>query len=84
MEEVERMNAEMVCSQQRIRFAQCNLYIIDVDRRENQNCYNCRGFRHLARNCRNRRTGGRIGQGRRLEYGNKNNRQRRRIKEGNK
>jgi len=26
---------------------------MDVDRRENQNCYVCEGFGHLARNCRN-------------------------------
>ena len=36
----------------------------------NRNCYNCRGFGHLARNCRNRRTKGRIREGRRLEYMN--------------
>jgi len=28
---------------------------MDMDRRENKNCYACRGFEHLARNCRNRR-----------------------------
>jgi len=39
-----------------------------VDRRENQNCYNCRGFKYLVRNCRNRGTGNRIRDGRRLEY----------------
>jgi len=27
---------------------------MDVDRRENWNYYACRGFGHLARNCRNR------------------------------
>jgi len=27
---------------------------MDVDRRENRNCYTCRGFGHLARNYRNR------------------------------
>ena len=37
----------------------------------------------MARNCRNRGTGGRIGEGRRLEYRNNNNRQRRMIEEGN-
>jgi len=42
---------------------------MDVDRKKNRNCYNYRGFGHLARNCRNRRTGNRIGEGRRLEYG---------------
>ena len=41
---------------------------MDVDRRENRNCYNCGGFGHLARNYRNRRTENRIGDERRLEY----------------
>jgi len=51
---------------------------MNVDRRENWNYYNCGGFGHLARNCRNRRTENRIGKGRRLEYnGNENNGQRR-------
>jgi len=27
---------------------------MDVDRRENRNCYACEGFGHLARNCRSR------------------------------
>ena len=30
---------------------------MNVDRRENRNCYSYRGFGHLARNCRNRKTG---------------------------
>jgi len=76
MKKVERTNAVMMCPQQRVRFAQCNLSTMDMDRRKNRNCYNCRGFRHLARNCRNRGIGNRIGDGRRLEY-----RQRLRIEE---
>jgi len=40
---------------------------MEIDR-ENQNYYNCRSFGHLARNCRNRGTGDRIREGRRLEY----------------
>jgi len=53
---------------------------MEVDRR-NRNCYSCRVFGHLARNCRNRRAGNRIGEGRRLEYDG-NNRQRRIIEDG--
>ena len=41
---------------------------MEVDRR-NQNCYNYGEFGYLARNCRNRGGGNRIGDGRRLEYG---------------
>ena len=37
------------------RDTQRNSYTMDVDRRENKNCYNCGGFRYLARNCKNRR-----------------------------
>ena len=44
----------MVTSQQRTGFPQRNPYAMDVDRRENRNCYICGGFEHLARNCRNR------------------------------
>jgi len=69
MEGVERTNVVMTQSQQRTGFTQRNPYTMDVDRRENRNCYNCGGFRHLARNCRNRRTGNRIKEERRLEYG---------------
>ena len=49
---------------------------MDVDKR-NRNCYNCEGFGHLARNCRNRGTEGRIREKRRLEYKNKSNGQQR-------
>ena len=72
MERVERMNVVMMHSQQRVGFTQHNPYTMEVDRRKNRNCYNCRGFRHLVRNCRNRGTENRIGNGRRLEYGQEN------------
>ena len=48
---------------------------MDMDRK-NKNYYNYGGFGHLARNCRNRGIGNRIGEGRRLEY-----KKRRMIKE---
>ena len=80
MKKVERTNVKMVCLQQRVGLAQYNSYAIDVDRRENQNCYNCRGFGHLTRNCRNRN---RIGEGRRLEYRENENNRQRRIEGGN-
>jgi len=78
------MNEVMVHSQQRVEFAQRNPYTMNVNRRENWSCYNCGKFEHLARNCRNRGLGGRIGQGRRLEYRNENNGQRRMIRGRNK
>ena len=52
MEGVERTNTVMTCPQQRVGFAQRNPYAIDMDRREKRNCYSCRGFGHLAWNCR--------------------------------
>jgi len=55
MEGVERMNAAMATPQQRAEFPQRNPYAMDVDKRENRNCYACGGFGYLARNCRNRR-----------------------------
>jgi len=53
MEGVERTNAVIAHPQQREGLVQCNLYAMDVDRRENQNYYNCGEFEHLAKNCRN-------------------------------
>jgi len=63
MEGVERTNAVMVNPQQRAGFPPRNSYAMDVDKRENRNCYTCGGFGHLARNCGNRR----IGVNRRME-----------------
>jgi len=54
MEGIERTNTAMATSQQRAEFPQRNPYAMDVDRRENRNCYTCGGFGHLARNYRNR------------------------------
>ena len=66
----------MVCPNQRAWFVQHNPYAMNIDR-NNKNCYNCERFGHLARNCKNGGTGNRIREGRRLEYRNKNNEQRR-------
>jgi len=57
MEGVERTNTAMATPQQRAGFPPRNPYAMDVDRRENRNCYACGGFGHLARNCRNRGIG---------------------------
>ena len=43
--------------QQGVGFSQRNLYAMDVDRRENRNCYICGEFGHLAKHCRNRGMG---------------------------
>ena len=83
MEKVERTNIIIVCLNQQADFtSQYNPYVIDVNRR-NINCYNCRGFGHMVRNCRNRRIGDRIGEERRLEYKDGNNRHKRMTKGGN-
>ena len=82
IEGVERTNTLMMHSNQRAGFAQCNLYAMDVNQ-ENRNCYSCGGFGYLARNCRNRRTGNKIEEGRRLEYGQGNNEQSNLNGEGN-
>jgi len=50
-----------------VEFAPHNPYAMDIDR-GNRNCYNCGEFGYLARNYRNRKIGGRIRKGRRLEY----------------
>ena len=69
MKSVEKTNTVIMCSNQRAEFVQYNLYTIEVDQ-ENRNYYNCRGFGHLTRNCRNRGMGNRIGKDRRLKYRN--------------
>jgi len=43
-----------------------DLYVIDVDC--GRNCYSCRKFGHIARNCRNRRI---IEQEKRVDYKDK-------------
>ena len=40
--------------QQRAEFSRRNPYTMDIDRRENRNCYVYRDFEYLARNCKNR------------------------------
>ena len=57
IEGVEKTNVIMANLQQRAGFPPRNSYAMDVDKRENRNCYACRGLGHLARNCRNRRMG---------------------------
>jgi len=43
-----------------------DLYMMKVDYNKNCFCYSCRGFGHLARNCKNKKI---IVQGRKLKYG---------------
>ena len=50
MKGVERTDVVMIHPQQRIGGIQRSPYAIDVDRRENRNCYSCGGFGHLAWN----------------------------------
>ena len=47
-------------------------YTMDIDK--GRNCYACRGFRHMAQHCRNRVQRGRIEERRRLEYGERRER----------
>jgi len=73
IERVEKTNAVIVHPNLRGEFAQRNPYAIDINK-NNRNCYNCKRFGHLARNCRNRRIENRIGEGR-LEYRQRENKQ---------
>ena len=72
MEEVKRTNIVVIRNlgqEQEIGQPRKDPNIIDMDRRDNRNCYNYRGFRHMARNCRNRR----MGMNRRMETEDNNN-----------
>jgi len=52
MEEMERTNIVITRNPERqIRLSRRDLYVMDMERE--RNCYACRGFGHLARNCRN-------------------------------
>jgi len=73
MRGVERTNTTIVNLNQQIGFMpRYNLYTMGVDME--RNCYSCRSFRYLARNCRNQKV---IEQERRIEYednsGNRDN-----------
>ena len=46
-------------------------YAMSMDRE--RNCYNCEGFGHITRHCRERENLGRIGQGRRMNYEDNSN-----------
>jgi len=81
MKRVKWMNTAIVYPNQWAEFVLYNPYTIEVNH-GNRNYYNCGGFEHLARKYRNRKKGGRIMKGKRLEY-EENNRQRGMIKEGN-
>jgi len=68
MERVERTNAVVVRGQgQEMEVPRRDPYAMEVDRE--RNCYTCGGFRHMAQHCRNREQRGRAVEGRRLEYG---------------
>ena len=54
IEKVERTNMKMTIPQQRIGFR--NPYAMNINRRENRNCYSHRGFEHITRNYRNKKT----------------------------
>jgi len=71
---VERMDAVVIRNPGRqMGLPRRNLYMMDVDK--GRNCYNCGGFGHLTRSCRNKGTGNRIREDRRLEYEQGNNEQ---------
>ena len=66
MKGVERINVIiMYPNQQTVFIPQQDLYAMEMSC-GNRNCYNCGGFGHMEKHCRNRETGGRIGKGRKL------------------
>jgi len=67
MEGVERTNAVVMRGQGAGVPPRRDPFAMDIDR--GRNCYACGGFRHIARNCRNRGIRGRVGENRRVEYG---------------
>ena len=69
MEGIERTNAVVVrgAGQGAGTPPRQDPFAMEVDRR--RNCFACGGFGHMARNCRNRRMGGRVAENRRVEYG---------------
>jgi len=52
---------------QGIELSRRDPYAMDIDK--GRNCYTCRGFGHMAQHRKNREGRIRIGDGRRLEYG---------------
>ena len=71
MEGMERINIVVRNLGKQIGPPRRELYAMNVDK--GRNYYNCGRFGHLARNCRNREN--RIGESRRLEYEQGDNRQ---------
>ena len=69
MEGVERTNAVIVRGQEQgVEMPpRWDPYAIEIDR--GRNCFACRGFRHMARHCRNWDMRGRVAENRRVEYG---------------
>jgi len=69
MEGVERTNAVVVrgAGQGMGAPPRRDPYAMEIDR--GRNCYACRGFGHMAHNCRNRGQRGRVVKNRRVEYG---------------
>jgi len=71
IEGVERTNA-MVLRKSRVGQSvrippRWDLFAMEVN--QDWNCYACRGFRHMARHCRNQGQRGRVVENRRVEYG---------------